>query len=233
MLGLVRDPADLYRLREEQLLELSGFKERMAAKVVASIAGSRQRPFPRVLFALGIPHVGYETADILVRAFPDLERLRAASVDELSGVAGIGPIIGRAIADYFADERNLDLVARLVEAGVQTAVAEGTGAPPDGPLSGLHLRPDGDAAHPVARAGDRSSSRRPGGTSPARSAARPTTCWWERSRGRSWPRRRSWGCPPSTRRGCGGCWRGPRRSGAWDGEASRAGRDGRALSRRS
>ena len=119
------------------MLELSGFQERMAAKVVSSIAGSRQRPFPRVLFALGIPHVGYETADILVHAFPDLERLRAASAEELSAVAGIGPIIGLAIADYFADDRNLDLVARLVEAGVQTAVAEGTRRPPDGPLRGL------------------------------------------------------------------------------------------------
>ena len=136
-LGLVHDPTDLYHLRAEQLLELSGFKERMAAKVVASIDGSRQRPFPRVLFALGIPHVGYETADILVRAFPDLERLRAASADELSGVAGIGPIIGRAIADYFADGRNQELVARLVEAGLQTAAAEGVGAQVDGPFRGL------------------------------------------------------------------------------------------------
>ena len=136
-LGLVRDPADLYRLRADQLLELPGFQERMAAKVIASIAGSRQRPFPRVLFALGIPHVGYETADILARAFPDLERLRSASVDELSRVAGIGPIIGRAIAEFFADERNLDVVARLEEAGVQTALEAGTGAPAAGPLSGL------------------------------------------------------------------------------------------------
>jgi DNA ligase (NAD+) len=136
-LGLVCDPADLYRLRAEQLLELSGFKERMAAKMVASIEGSTQRPFPRVLFALGIPHVGNETADVLVRAFPTLDRLRGASVDELSGVPGIGPIIGRAVADYFADARNQDLVGRLVGAGLQTAAAGGAATPAEGPLQGL------------------------------------------------------------------------------------------------
>ena len=118
-LGLVRDPADLYRLRLDDLIGLRGFKERKAGKVVSSIEASKGRPFDSVLFALGIPMVGDQTARLLVRHFPSVDALRVASVEELAMVDGVGPIIAESVAAYFADPRSLDLVRRLAETGVR------------------------------------------------------------------------------------------------------------------
>ena len=117
-LGLVHDPADLYRLRFEDLIQLRGFQERKANNVVSSIEASKARPFDAVLFALGVPMVGDQTAQMLVRRFPSMDALRAASAEELSMVEGVGPIIAESVAAYFADPRSLDLVRRLADAGV-------------------------------------------------------------------------------------------------------------------
>ena len=118
-LGLVHDPADLYRLRFEDLIQLRGFQERKANNVVSSIEASKVRPFDAVLFALGVPMVGDQTAQMLVRRFPSMDALRAASAEELSMVEGVGPIIAESVAAYFADPRSLDLVRRLADAGVR------------------------------------------------------------------------------------------------------------------
>ncbi len=118
-LGLVHDPADLYRLRYEDLLPLEGFQERSARNVLTAIEASKSRPFDRVVFALGIPHVGGQVASWLTEAFPSMEALRSASAEEMGRVEGIGAVIGDAVAAWFAEPRNQDLVDRLAAAGVR------------------------------------------------------------------------------------------------------------------
>jgi DNA ligase (NAD+) len=117
-LGLIRDAADLYRLRADQLAGLERLGEKSAANIVAAVEASKQRPLARVLFALGIPHVGIENAELLVRRFGSLSALQEASMEEISETPGIGPVIAQSVWDYFHDPRNLDLIARLREAGV-------------------------------------------------------------------------------------------------------------------
>jgi DNA ligase (NAD+) len=139
-LGLIRDAADLYQLEAEQLAGMERLGERSAANIVAAIEASKSRPLARVLFALGILHVGGENAELLVRRFGSIEALREASADEISATPGIGPVIAQSVYDFFRDQRNLDLVRRLEEAGV-TMVGPAVGQAGDtertgGPLSG-------------------------------------------------------------------------------------------------
>jgi DNA ligase (NAD+) len=118
---LVRDPADLYRLTVEDLAALEGFdakEKKKATKVISSIDASKARPFAAVLFALGVPMVGDQTAQVLVRHFPSMDALASADSDSLSEVDGVGPVIAESIAAYFADPRSRDLIRRLAEAGV-------------------------------------------------------------------------------------------------------------------
>jgi DNA ligase (NAD+) len=139
-LGLIRDSADLYRLRVEQLAGLERLGDKSAANIVAAIEASRRRPLGRVLLALGIPHVGSENAELLVRRFGSVANLREASMAEIADTPGIGPIIAESIWEYFRDPRNLELIARLEEAGLTMAgplAGEGAGAADvAGPLSG-------------------------------------------------------------------------------------------------
>ena len=116
---LVRDPADLYSLTEEQLVELERFAETSAANLVAAIAESRNRGYARLLFALGIRHVGEHLARVLARAFPTIDRLAEASADQLESVHEIGPQVAESVVQYFAEERNLRLISRLREAGLR------------------------------------------------------------------------------------------------------------------
>lgn len=118
-LRLVRDPADLYRLKYEDLIQLEGFQDRSTRKVLASIEGSKQRPFEAVVFALGIPHVGSQNAALLVERFPSMAALLEAEAAEMAAVPGVGPIIAAAVAQWLANERNRELVRRLAEAGVR------------------------------------------------------------------------------------------------------------------
>jgi len=117
-LGLVRDAADLYRLRYEDLITLEGFQDRSTRKVLEAIEQSKRRGFARVLFALGIPHVGGQTAELIVTRFPSMDALRKAGVDELAAIEGIGPVIAEAVVAYVANPRHQDLVGRLAGAGV-------------------------------------------------------------------------------------------------------------------
>ena len=146
-LGLVRDPAELYGLRYEDLMPLEGFQDRAARNVLAAIKASTRRPFERVVFALGIPHVGGQVAGWLVECFRSMEVLRAATAEEMGQVEGIGPIIAETVAAWFADPRNLDLVDRLAVAGVRMeaggAAAGGGSAAPDAGGAGVARRHPG------------------------------------------------------------------------------------------
>jgi DNA ligase (NAD+) len=114
--------------------------EKSAANMIAAIEESKERPLARVLFALGILHVGGENAELLVRHFGSLHALREASAEEMAVVPGIGPVIAESVWGYFRDPRNLDLLRRLEEAGIAmtaTAADSEKGSPElDGPLAG-------------------------------------------------------------------------------------------------
>jgi DNA ligase (NAD+) len=123
---LIRDVADLYALRREVLVELEGFAldqktgaAKRADRVLSSLDESRTRPFARVLFALGIRHVGAVTAQALVRGFPSIKALRAAAVEELAGVPGVGPVVAEAVKQHLADEHNRETLEKLREAGLR------------------------------------------------------------------------------------------------------------------
>ncbi len=125
--GLVNSVEDIYYLSEEQLYSLTGFKDKSVANMVESIARSRERPLSRLLFALGIRHVGSHVAEVLARRFPTMDRLAGTGEDELRKIAEVGPVIAESVKAFFAEPRNLKLIRRLGEAGVnmEEAAEEG------------------------------------------------------------------------------------------------------------
>ncbi len=134
-LGLVRSLPDLYRLTKEQLLELDGYAEISASSAIASIEASKQVPFRRVLVGLNIPDVGWVTAQNLARHFGSVDRLAAASQEEIMECEGIGPERAEAIAEWFADADNRRLVEELRGLGLRFESGE-EDRPVEGPLTG-------------------------------------------------------------------------------------------------
>ncbi len=135
-LGLVRRPSDLYRLTVDDLLPLEGFQRTSAENAIASIDASRRRPFSRVLFGLGIPHVGFVTAEAIARQIGSMDALRAAGVQEIEAVEGVGSIIADAVAAWFADPDHAALVDELRDAGLSMETPADERAPAAGPLTG-------------------------------------------------------------------------------------------------
>jgi DNA ligase (NAD+) len=135
-LGLVRRPSDLYRLTIDDLLPLEGFQQTSAENAIASIDASRRRPFSRVLFGLGIPHVGFVTAEAIARQIGSMDALRNAGVQEIEAVEGVGPIIADAVAAWFADPDHAALVDELREAGLSMETPLDERAPAAGPFTG-------------------------------------------------------------------------------------------------
>lgn len=116
--GMVTDEASLWDLDAEALAELPGWGEISATNLLAELEEARGRPLHRLLFALGIPHVGERAAKLLAENFGSLEALARAEVDDLEKLEGIGPAIAAAVSEWLADARHKDLVARLAERGV-------------------------------------------------------------------------------------------------------------------
>lgn len=116
--GLVHDYADLFALTDEQLLQLEGFGEISARNLVAAIAASRVQPLSRVLFALGIRHVGQHAAQVIARRFITMDALLAAREEDIAAVHGIGDTTAQALASFLAEPRNRQLIDRLRAAGV-------------------------------------------------------------------------------------------------------------------
>jgi DNA ligase (NAD+) len=134
-LGLVRSFPDLYRLTREQLMELDGYAEISAGNAIESIHASKARPFRSVLYGLNIPDVGWVTAQTLANHFGSVDKLLAATQEELQEVEGIGPERAEAIAEWFADEANRKLVDELRELGLRFELAADE-RPQEGPLTG-------------------------------------------------------------------------------------------------
>jgi len=116
--GLVRSVADLYELAADTLAQLERLGEKSAQKLVAAIARSRQQPYARVLYGLGIRYVGKVNAETLAASFPTLEQLAAASPDDLAAVYGIGSEIAQSVHTWFQIAANCNLVERLRAAGL-------------------------------------------------------------------------------------------------------------------
>ena len=122
--GLVKDAADLYTLKVPDLVRLERWAIKSAHNLLDSLAISKQVPFERVLYALGIRYVGETVAKRLANSFHSIEALRAASFEQLIAVDEIGDRIANSVRRYFADERNCHLVERLQEIGLQMKISE-------------------------------------------------------------------------------------------------------------
>jgi DNA ligase (NAD+) len=117
--GLVFDPSDLYALTLEQLLPLERLAEKSATNMLQAIEASTTRPLPNVIFALGIDHVGYETAAVLAERYPSLDALLSAPEEELAAMPGVGPVRANSIAAWRRQPENLEMVRKLLDRGVR------------------------------------------------------------------------------------------------------------------
>jgi DNA ligase (NAD+) len=134
--GLIGDAADIYDLTAERLAELEGFGEVSARNMIAAIEASRERPFGLVLYALGLPGIGYVNAQALARHFVSIDRLLEGNEEEIAEAEGIGPVLARQIREELADESTLELIARLRERGLNFELTEDERPVAGGPLEG-------------------------------------------------------------------------------------------------
>lgn len=162
--GYVHDFADLFDVTVPQLVALERFGQKSAENLVAAIAAAKAQPLSRLLFALGIRHVGAQAAQLLARHFGSLDALAAATPAQLGDVRGIGDIIAESVASYFADDTARALVERLRARGL--TFTEPNAVQADGPLTGatvvltgsLPTLSRGDATALIERAGGRVTS---------------------------------------------------------------------------
>ena len=131
-LGMIVDVADLYRLDWDRVAELERLGEKSATNLRISVERSKQRPLARLVFALGIRHIGERAAALLAERFGSLDALAAASLDHINAVPGIGPVLAQSAHDFFQENHNRALIAKLTEAGVRTA-EESAGERRNGP----------------------------------------------------------------------------------------------------
>jgi len=132
--GFVHDVSDIYTLTVEQLVTLERFAEKSAAQLVEAIAASKQQPLSRLLFALGIRHVGQTAGEVLARHFGSMDGIVSASAEAIAEVRGIGDIIAQAVRHYFDQQSARDLVEKLRGHGL--TLTEPTRAAADGALRG-------------------------------------------------------------------------------------------------
>ncbi len=134
--GLIADVADIYELTEEQLVGLEGFGEVSARNLLAAIDASRRRPFKRVLYALGLPGVGYVTAEALADHFGSIDALHEADPEKIEEVEGVGPIMAVQIAESLTDEPTWALVEKLKGKGLRLEADPSERRASGGPLEG-------------------------------------------------------------------------------------------------
>ncbi len=128
-MGMLADVADVYRLDWDRLRDLEGFGELSIANLQAGIEASKQRPLAALLVGLNIRHLGGAGSEALARAFGHLDRIMAATADELAAVDGVGPIIAASVADWFAEPENREVIEKLRAAGVNFEGPEAPDAP--------------------------------------------------------------------------------------------------------
>ncbi|MEA2332951.1 MAG: ligase [Thermoleophilaceae bacterium] len=133
--GLIENMADIYDLSAERLAELDGFGETSGRNLVEAIEASKRQPFHLVLYALGIPGIGYVNARNLARHFRSVDALLGASEEQLTEVEGMGPIMATTVHETLAEDRTRELIGRLRDYGLQME-EEGPAPPAQGPLAG-------------------------------------------------------------------------------------------------
>lgn len=132
--GLIRDVADIYRLKAEQISKLERMGEKSADNLIRAIERSKKQPLHRLLFGLGIPYIGINSARILSRYFKSLKALSSAGYEELEQIDGIGSIMARSIIDFFADPQNKELIEKFEHLGLNLTSVEAESA--EGKLTG-------------------------------------------------------------------------------------------------
>jgi DNA ligase (NAD+) len=162
--GLIKDAADLYFVRKEDLLPLERMGDKLADNILTAIAGSKHPPLPRLIFALGIRLIGEHSSEILARHFGSLDKLQAATIEELNAVYEIGLTTAESIVAFFGQAETTELLAKLARAGV-SPVADAN-APQADTFAGksfvftgsLQTMTRGDAEGLVKRLGGRAAS---------------------------------------------------------------------------
>ncbi|PXV63565.1 DNA ligase (NAD+) [Dysgonomonas alginatilytica] len=137
--GLIHNVADLYTLQWEQVAELERWAEKSAKNLIQSIADSVNIPYPRVLYALGIRFVGETVAKKVAKAFPSIDLLMQATVEQLVEVDEIGERIAQSIVDFFRKEENQDIISKLRQFGIQFETCETITDQQTNKLSGLTI----------------------------------------------------------------------------------------------
>jgi DNA ligase (NAD+) len=133
--GLVKSVADLYSLTEEQLMSLERMGKKSVGNILRNIENSKKNPLPRVLNALGIRFVGERTAVFLAEQFGDMDSLMSAELDDLQSAEEVGPIVAESVYQFFREPRNVELIQRLRDAGLQFTYQ--STRPKSGPLKGM------------------------------------------------------------------------------------------------
>jgi DNA ligase (NAD+) len=134
--GLITDPASIYDLEWEQIAELEGFGETSAKALVAEIERSKQSPFGRVLYALGLPGIGYVNANAIAGHLGSIDALLEADTEAITEVEGIGPVLAESLREELADEAMVELIARLRERGLRFELSASDRRAEGGPLEG-------------------------------------------------------------------------------------------------
>jgi len=134
--GLIRDPADIYDLTVERIAELDGFAEISARNLISEIERSKERPFGIVLYALGLPGIGYVNANALADHFGSIDALLEADAEAITEVEGIGPVLAEQLTEELSEEAVLDLIQRLRERGLRFELSREERRAEGGPLEG-------------------------------------------------------------------------------------------------
>ena len=144
--GLLHNIADIYDLRQEDIAAQERLGEKSAQNMLAGIEASKQVPWSRVLFALGIRMVGETTAKKIARAYNNIDMLQQATAEQLCAIDDVGPQIAENIVTYFEDTRNIEILARLRQAGLQMA-GEAAEGPQSDKLAGMSIVISGTFSH--------------------------------------------------------------------------------------
>ena len=183
--GLVRDFSDLYTLDAPALEGLERMGRRSAANVLEQIERSKTNEFWRVVYALGIRHVGERAAQVLARAYLTIDALMSASVESLEAVPEIGPVVARSVRAFLDERRNREVITRLRAAGAQMAATVGETTPGTGALAGkvfvltgtLESRTRSEAARAIEALGGKVSALVTKKTSYVVAGAEPGSKW--------------------------------------------------------
>ena len=134
--GLVRTPADLYFLSKETLASLERMADKSASNILEALERSKEVSADRFLYALGIPLVGEHVARLLLQAFRDLDALSKQDVNDLQRIHGIGPEVAQSVTSFFREQRNVEMIQRLLSAGINPAPLPALESDAETPLTG-------------------------------------------------------------------------------------------------